>query len=142
MKTDPEHADYSMEQGASRNYEPWREKDREVAEAVAAREEEEKGNAMKACITTSFLGTLCSHSHFSKRYRMGPVAGSCSKQGCFVALRQGLHCSVKCAGRAGVALLHAGGFSWHAKSAGCNEKVGLCRRWRTGRWTASARWIS
>ncbi|BDA50075.1 Splicing factor YJU2 [Coccomyxa sp. Obi] len=48
MKTDPEHADYSMEQGATRNYEPWREKDREVAEAVAAREEEERGNAMKA----------------------------------------------------------------------------------------------
>ncbi len=48
MKTDPEHADYSMEQGATRNYEPWREKDREVAEAVAAREEEERGDAMKA----------------------------------------------------------------------------------------------
>jgi hypothetical protein len=49
MKTDPEHADYSMEQGATRNYEPWREKDRDIAEAVAAREEEERGNAMKAC---------------------------------------------------------------------------------------------
>ena len=48
MKTDPEHADYSMEQGATRNYEPWREKDRDIAEAVAAREEEERGNAMKA----------------------------------------------------------------------------------------------
>ena len=28
MKTDPEHADYTVEQGATRNYEPWREKDR------------------------------------------------------------------------------------------------------------------
>ena len=28
MKTDPEHADYTVEQGASRNYEPWRDKDR------------------------------------------------------------------------------------------------------------------
>ncbi len=55
MKTDPEHADYSMEQGASRNYEPWREKDRDIAEAVAAREEEERGNAMKVCLTAPCL---------------------------------------------------------------------------------------
>ena len=48
MKTDPENADYTVEKGASRNYEPWREKDRDKAEAVAAREEEERGNAMKA----------------------------------------------------------------------------------------------
>lgn len=48
MKTDPEHADYTMEHGATRNFEPWRAKDRETAEAIAAREEEEKGNAMKA----------------------------------------------------------------------------------------------
>ena len=31
MKTDPEHADYTVEQGASRNYEPWRDKDRRGA---------------------------------------------------------------------------------------------------------------
>ena len=30
MKTDPEHADYTVEQGATRNFEPWREKDRWV----------------------------------------------------------------------------------------------------------------
>jgi argininosuccinate lyase len=35
-------------QGATRNYEPWREADVAVAEAVRAREEEEMGNAMKA----------------------------------------------------------------------------------------------
>ena len=28
MKTDPKNSDYVMEQGATRNYEPWREKDR------------------------------------------------------------------------------------------------------------------
>ena len=28
MKTDPKNSDYIMEQGATRNYEPWREKDR------------------------------------------------------------------------------------------------------------------
>ncbi len=49
MKTDPENADYTVEKGASRNYEPWREKDRDKAEAVAQREEEERGNAMKVC---------------------------------------------------------------------------------------------
>lgn len=47
MKTDPENADYTVEKGATRNYEPWRDKDRATAEAVALREEEEKGNAMK-----------------------------------------------------------------------------------------------
>ena len=35
-------------QGASRNYEPWRDQDVAVAEAVKTREEEEMGNAMKA----------------------------------------------------------------------------------------------
>ncbi len=47
MKTDPANSDYTMERGGTRNYEPWRDKERTVAEAIAAREEEEKGNAMK-----------------------------------------------------------------------------------------------
>lgn len=49
MKTDPENADYTVEKGATRNYEPWREKDKDKALAVAQREEEERGNAMKVC---------------------------------------------------------------------------------------------
>ena len=48
MKTDPQTADYIVEGGASRNYEPWRDKAKSTAQAVAEREEEEKGNAMKA----------------------------------------------------------------------------------------------
>jgi Saf4/Yju2 protein len=28
MKTDPKNSDYAMEQGATRNYEPWREKEK------------------------------------------------------------------------------------------------------------------
>lgn len=47
MKTDPENTDYTMEHGASRNYEPWRAKAKDVNTALAEREEEEKGNAMK-----------------------------------------------------------------------------------------------
>lgn len=47
LKTDPANTDYTMEKGATRNYEPWREKERDVAVAVAEREEEERGNAMK-----------------------------------------------------------------------------------------------
>lgn len=48
MKTDPQNSDYEMEFGASRNFEPWREKE-EVKEALKKqREEEEKGDAMKA----------------------------------------------------------------------------------------------
>eukprot|EP00191_Tetraselmis_sp_GSL018_P007065 CAMPEP_0177600084 /NCGR_PEP_ID=MMETSP0419_2-20121207/13400_1 /TAXON_ID=582737 /ORGANISM="Tetraselmis sp., Strain GSL018" /LENGTH=300 /DNA_ID=CAMNT_0019092985 /DNA_START=89 /DNA_END=988 /DNA_ORIENTATION=+ len=48
MKTDPKNSDYALEHGATRNYEPWREKDQQIADAVAAREAEEMGNAMKA----------------------------------------------------------------------------------------------
>ena len=48
MKTDPKSADYIVEGGASRNYEPWRDKEQSAADAVAQKEEEEKGNAMKA----------------------------------------------------------------------------------------------
>ncbi|PSC70828.1 coiled-coil domain-containing 94-like protein isoform A [Micractinium conductrix] len=48
MKTDPKNADYQLEAGATRNYEPWREKEKVTSAAVVQREEEEKGNAMKA----------------------------------------------------------------------------------------------
>ncbi|KIY95144.1 hypothetical protein MNEG_12818 [Monoraphidium neglectum] len=48
MKTDPKTADYVMEHGASRNYEPWREADAAKADAAIQKEEEERGNAMKA----------------------------------------------------------------------------------------------
>lgn len=37
-----------MEAGATRNYEPWRDEDATKSEAVARRDEEEMGNAMKA----------------------------------------------------------------------------------------------
>jgi hypothetical protein len=30
MKTDPQNSDYTVEHGASRNYEPWRDKDAQV----------------------------------------------------------------------------------------------------------------
>ena len=52
LKTDPQNTDYVMERGATRNYEPWREKEKGVAEAHAAREEEERGNAMKVVTYT------------------------------------------------------------------------------------------
>lgn len=48
MKTDPQSADYILEQGASRNYEPWRDKEKQTEEFKKKREEEEAGNAMKA----------------------------------------------------------------------------------------------
>eukprot|EP00727_Mastigamoeba_balamuthi_P003459 m51a1_g1311 putative coiled-coil domain-containing protein 94 homolog (314) ;mRNA; r:216067-217008 len=47
IKTDPRNSDYICEQGATRNYEPWREK-REVEEEVNKAREEEDKDAMKA----------------------------------------------------------------------------------------------
>ncbi|KAG0624154.1 hypothetical protein M758_3G227900 [Ceratodon purpureus] len=48
MKTEPQNYDYTMEAGASRNYEPWRATDEATDEAVKKRETEELGDAMKA----------------------------------------------------------------------------------------------
>lgn len=48
MKTDPKNHDYVVEHGASRNYEPWREGDKVVDDSKRKRDDEEKGNAMKA----------------------------------------------------------------------------------------------
>jgi len=47
IKTDPKNSDYIVEQGGTRNYEPWR--DAQAAEATLKeiREQEEEGNAMK-----------------------------------------------------------------------------------------------
>ncbi len=67
LKTDPANTDYTMEKGATRNYEPWREKERDVAQAVADREEEERGNAMKVrCslrLSLSQLYEVADHNH-------------------------------------------------------------------------------
>lgn len=48
IKTDPEHADYAVEYGVSRNFEPWREQAKATENAKAEREEEEKYDAMRA----------------------------------------------------------------------------------------------
>lgn len=48
MKTDPKNTDYVVEGGATRNYEPWREREKEKLQSAVEREEEERGNAMKA----------------------------------------------------------------------------------------------
>lgn len=48
MKTDPQNHDYVVEHGASRNYEPWREGEIAVDDSKRKRDDEERGNAMKA----------------------------------------------------------------------------------------------
>ncbi|KAJ3671559.1 hypothetical protein LUZ60_007638 [Juncus effusus] len=47
FKTDPQNSDYTIESGASCNYEPWRNNDEEVDREKRKREEEEIGDAMK-----------------------------------------------------------------------------------------------
>lgn len=48
MKTDPKSTDYIVEAGATRNYEAWRDTEEAAERVKAKREEEEKGDAMKA----------------------------------------------------------------------------------------------
>ncbi|KAJ0403247.1 hypothetical protein ATCC90586_001654 [Pythium insidiosum] len=48
FKTDPKNGDYVAEHGCQRNFEPWREKEAEEEAALKQREDEEKGDAMKA----------------------------------------------------------------------------------------------
>jgi len=48
IKTDPENSDYVAEMNCSRNFEPWREKEKVIEEAKKQREKEEEGDAMKA----------------------------------------------------------------------------------------------
>lgn len=47
-KTDPKNSDYTVESGATRNFEPWRAEDEEVDKEKRKREEEEMGDAMKS----------------------------------------------------------------------------------------------
>jgi hypothetical protein len=48
MKTDPQTTDYVVEAGATRNYEPWKDRQEAIDAAKKRREKEEKGDAMKA----------------------------------------------------------------------------------------------
>eukprot|EP01098_Paradermamoeba_levis_P000242 TRINITY_DN10255_c0_g1_i1.p1 TRINITY_DN10255_c0_g1~~TRINITY_DN10255_c0_g1_i1.p1 ORF type:complete len:386 (-),score=93.79 TRINITY_DN10255_c0_g1_i1:210-1367(-) len=48
VKTDPKNSDYICEMGASRNFEPWREQQKEFEKAQEDRKKEEEGDAMKA----------------------------------------------------------------------------------------------
>lgn len=48
MKTDPQNSDYVVEAGATRNFEPWRDKDEELENEKRKRESEEMGDAMKS----------------------------------------------------------------------------------------------
>lgn len=48
MKTDPQTTDYVVEAGATRNYEPWKNRQEAIDAAKKRREKEEKGDAMKA----------------------------------------------------------------------------------------------
>ncbi|XP_064957077.1 uncharacterized protein LOC135608293 [Musa acuminata AAA Group] len=48
FKTDPQNTDYTVESGASSNFEPWRDEDEVVEKEKRKRAEEEMGDAMKS----------------------------------------------------------------------------------------------
>ncbi|KAJ8492986.1 hypothetical protein OPV22_014707 [Ensete ventricosum] len=48
FKTDPQNSDYTVESGASRNFEPWRDEDEAVEKEKRKRADEEMGDAMKS----------------------------------------------------------------------------------------------
>jgi len=48
IKTDPKNSDYNSEVGCSRNFEPWREKEKQIQQAKQERAKEEEGDTMKA----------------------------------------------------------------------------------------------
>lgn len=48
FRTDPKNSDYTLEHGASRNFEPWKQADDEIEARQKAQEEEEKGDSMAA----------------------------------------------------------------------------------------------
>ena len=48
LRTDPEHMDYAMEAGATRNFEPWKASEEGAEAAAAARAADEAADAMKA----------------------------------------------------------------------------------------------
>ncbi|XP_074577738.1 splicing factor YJU2-like [Curcuma longa] len=48
FKTDPQNSDYTVESGASRNFEPWRDEEEVVEKEKRKRAEEEMGDAMKS----------------------------------------------------------------------------------------------
>ncbi|KAJ4763029.1 Coiled-coil domain-containing protein [Rhynchospora pubera] len=48
FKTDPQNSDYTVESGASRNFEPWRDQDEAAENEKRKRDAEEMGDAMKS----------------------------------------------------------------------------------------------
>lgn len=72
MKTDPKNSDYAMEQGATRNYEPWREK-----EKVSCSDQEFEGSLIAICnalpiktLQSTGVGCLRKDSACDSRCRM------------------------------------------------------------------------
>jgi len=48
IKTDPENSDYTADMNCSRNFEPWRDREKQIEDIKKQREKEEEGDAMKA----------------------------------------------------------------------------------------------
>jgi hypothetical protein len=142
-------ADYELEAGATRNYEPWRDKEKAVVQAKADREEEERGNAMK-------VGRAAS--------REGPRACAWPCPNSTAPCQRVQSCTAHAQGTtvwdAASTFFSCGGLASGQRSVQVRALVSIAdhhvcwvpthdplvalpafRLWRTARWTAGARWM-
>ena len=83
FKTDPKRNDYTVERGASRNFEPWKQKNVEEELEKAKKEREEMGDSMKVRRHTHSLPAPMAAAPDGHRCCPAAVAMRCPFAACF-----------------------------------------------------------